>query len=103
MELTMEQHELIERLNALTDDIEHATAMADWVEVARLAKVRSPLIMALTANQPPEGIAAIRRIQANNERVVANAHRAQRELTGEYHVAMGRVQAVGEYHDMARL
>ncbi|WP_269503700.1 flagellar protein FliT [Burkholderia sp. IMCC1007] len=99
----MEQHELIERLNALTDDIEHAASMADWAEAARLAEVRSPLLTTLTANQPPEGLAAVRRIQASNERIFAEAHLAQRELADEYQAAMGRVQAVSEYHDMARL
>ncbi|MDN7968799.1 flagellar protein FliT [Burkholderia multivorans] len=99
----MDQYQLIGRLNALTDDIEHAASMADWTEAARLAEVRSPLVMALTANQPPEGLATIRRIQASNERIFAEAHLAQSELADEYHAAMGRVQAVGEYHDMARL
>ncbi|WGY68563.1 flagellar protein FliT [Burkholderia cepacia] len=99
----MEQHELIERLNALTDDIEHAASMADWIEAARVAEARSALVMALTANLSPEGLATIRRIQASNDRVFAGAHLAQRELTDEYHAAMGRVQAVSEYHDMARL
>ncbi|QTD89682.1 flagellar protein FliT [Burkholderia anthina] len=99
----MEQHELIARLNALTDGIEHAASMADWTQAARLAEIRSPLLMTMTANQPPEGLAAIRRIQASNERIFAEAHLAQRELADEYHAAMGRVQAVNEYHHMARL
>ncbi|EPZ90776.1 hypothetical protein UXJ30_31200 [Burkholderia cenocepacia] len=32
----MEQTELIAQIDALTDGIEHAAAMADWAEAARL-------------------------------------------------------------------
>ncbi|MGU7784557.1 flagellar protein FliT [Burkholderia sp. PU8-34] len=99
----MKQAELIDRLNVLTDAIEHAVAMADWAEAARLAEVRSPLVMSLSTDQPPAGIAAIRRVHASNARIFTDARVAQQQLTDEYQAAMGRVQAVGEYHHMARL
>jgi flagellar protein FliT len=97
----MEQTELIAQLDALTDAIEHAAAMADWIEAARLVDVRDPLVTSLAADQPPAGLAAIRRMQASNERIFADAERAQRELSDEYQAAMGRVQAVGQYQSVA--
>ncbi|MBZ5789967.1 flagellar protein FliT [Burkholderia sp. LMG 32019] len=97
----MEQTELIAQLDALTDAIEHAAAMADWVETARLVDMRDPLVASLAADQPPAGLAAVRRIQASNERIFADAQRAQQELTDEYRTAMSRVQAVGQYQSIA--
>ncbi|MCU9956828.1 MULTISPECIES: flagellar protein FliT [Burkholderia] len=97
----MEQTELIAQLDALTDAIEHAATMADWIEATRLVDAREPLVASLAADQPPAGIAAIRRMQASNERIFANAQRAQQELTDEYQAAMGRVQAVGQYQNVA--
>ncbi|AIO75552.1 flagellar protein FliT [Burkholderia multivorans] len=97
----MEQTELIAQLDALTDAIEHAAAMADWTEAARLATAREPLVASLSADQPPAGIAAIRRMQASNERIFADAQRAQRELADEYQAAMSRVQAAGQYQNIA--
>ncbi|MBN3827272.1 flagellar protein FliT [Burkholderia sp. Ac-20384] len=97
----MEQTELIAQLDVLTDAIEHAATMADWIEAARLVDMREPLVASLAADQPPAGIAAIRRIQASNERIFADAQRAQQELTNEYQAAMGRVQAVGQYQSVA--
>ncbi|WP_175958285.1 flagellar protein FliT [Burkholderia sp. BCC0405] len=97
----MEQTELIARLDALTDAIEHAAAMADWIEAARLVDVRAPLVASLAADQPPAGIATIRRMQASNDRIFADAQRAQQELSEEYHAAMGRVQAVTQYQRVA--
>ncbi|AKL99935.1 MULTISPECIES: flagellar protein FliT [Burkholderia cepacia complex] len=97
----MAQTELIAQLDALTDAIEHAAAMADWIEATRLVDAREPLVALLAADQPPAGIAAIRRMQSSNDRIFADAQRAQQELTDEYQAAMGRVQAVGQYQSVA--
>ncbi|WP_321862597.1 flagellar protein FliT [Burkholderia cenocepacia] len=97
----MEQTELIAQIDALTDAIEHAAAMADWIEAARLVDARGSLIALLSTDQPPVGIAAIRRIQTSNDRIFVDAQRAQQELTDEYQAAMGRVQAVGQYQSIA--
>lgn len=98
----MEQAELIARLNVLTDAIEHAAAMADWAEAARLAEKRSPLVMALSPDQSPEGLATVRRMQASNDRIFGEARLAQQQLTDEFNAAIGRAQAAGQYQDMAR-
>ncbi|VBB12144.1 flagellar protein FliT [Burkholderia stabilis] len=97
----MEQTELIAQIDALTDAIEHAAAMADWDEAVRLVDARWTLVASLAADQPPTGIAAIRRMQASNDRIFTDAQRAQQELTDEYQAAMSRVQAVGQYQNIA--
>ncbi|AOI77332.1 MULTISPECIES: flagellar protein FliT [Burkholderia] len=97
----MEQTELIARIDALTDSIEHAATMADWAEAVRLADARWQLVALLSTDQPPVGIAAIRRMQVSNDRIFADAQRAQQELTDEYQAAMSRVQAVGQYQSIA--
>jgi len=97
----MEQTELIAQLEALTDAIEHAAAMADWVQAARIADARAPLVAQLAVDQPPAAVAVIRRMQASNDRIFADAQRAQQELTDEYQAAMGRVRAVGQYQSIA--
>ncbi|OXH82967.1 flagellar protein FliT, partial [Burkholderia multivorans] len=38
---------------------------------------------------------------ASNERIFADAQRAQRELADEYQAAMSRVQAAGQYQNIA--
>ncbi|HDR9100003.1 TPA: flagellar protein FliT [Burkholderia vietnamiensis] len=97
----MEQAELIAQIDALTDAVEHAATMADWIEAARVADARGSLIALLSADQPPVGIAAIRRMQASNDRIFADAQHAQQQLTDEYQAAMSRVQAVGQYQSIA--
>ncbi|RXV72431.1 flagellar protein FliT [Burkholderia stabilis] len=97
----MEQTELIAQIDALTDAIEHAAAMADWTEAVRLVDARWSLVAMLAAVQQPDGIAAIRRMQTSNERIFTDAQRAQQELTDEYQAAMSRVQAVGQYQAIA--
>ena len=97
----MEQTELIAQIDAFTDAIEHAAAMADWIEAVRLVDARGSLVALLSTDQPPVGIAAIRRMQASNDRIFAGAQRAQQELTDEYQAAMSRVQAVGQYQSIA--
>ncbi|MGY6205219.1 hypothetical protein [Paraburkholderia strydomiana] len=56
----MEQSALIEKVLALTGEIEHAAALADWPEAARLAELRSPLIMSLDAQQVQGSLDVIR-------------------------------------------
>lgn len=97
----MEQTELIAQIDTLTDAIEHAAAMADWAEAVRLVDARWSLVALLSTDQPPVGTAAIRRMQASNDRIFADAQRAQQELTDEYQAAMTRVQAVGQYQSIA--
>jgi flagellar protein FliT len=99
----MNQTELIERLLSMTREIEHAASLADWPEAARLTEERSPLLMSLSADQEPAALEMIRRIQAIDEALLADAETTQNELHIEFEAAMGRTRAAGEYQRIARL
>lgn len=99
----MNQTELIERLLSMTREIEHAASLADWPEAARLTEERSPLLMSLSADQEPAALEMIRRIQAIDEALLADAETTQNELHIEFEAAMGRTKAAGEYQRIARL
>ncbi len=99
----MNQTELIERLLSITREIEQAASLADWPEAARLTDARSPLLMSLSADQEPAALEMIRRIQAIDEALIADAATTQDELHIEFEAAMGRTKAAGEYQRIARL
>lgn len=99
----MNQTELIEGLLSMTREIEHAASLADWPEAARLTEERSPLLMSLSADQEPAALEMIRRIQAIDEALLADAETTQNELHIEFEAAMGRTKAAGEYQRIARL
>jgi len=99
----MEQSALIEKVLALTGEIEHAAALADWPEAARLAELRSPLIMSLDAQQVQGSLNVIRSIVARNDAIVADAQTTQVELQAEYTAAMRRVSAANQYQKAAQL
>ncbi|MFM0528311.1 flagellar protein FliT [Paraburkholderia strydomiana] len=99
----MNQMSLIEDLLSLTQAIESAASLADWPEAARLTAQRSPLLMLLITEQTPEALALIRRIQAIDAAVLADASNTQYGLQEEYRIAMGRVSAVDHYQKAARL
>lgn len=99
----MQQSALIEKVLALTEDIEHAAALADWPEAARLAEIRSPLIMSLSATDVQASADAIRSIIARNAAIFADAQTTQVELEAEYTAAMRRVSAANQYQKAAQL
>ncbi|MFM0152755.1 flagellar protein FliT [Paraburkholderia sediminicola] len=101
--IEMNQTELIERLLSMTREIEHAASLADWPEAARLTEARSPLLMSLSAEQEPAALDMIRRIQAIDAALLADAATTQDELHTEFEAAMGRTKAAGEYQRIARL
>ncbi|WP_179404110.1 flagellar protein FliT [Burkholderia guangdongensis] len=91
----------IERIWALTQAIEHAAAMADWPCAARLVDERSPLVMALGAEQTPDALATIRRIQAIDAAVFAQAKTTQHALQIDFRAAIGRTDAARQYQRIA--
>lgn len=99
----MNQTELIERLLSMTREIEQAASLADWPEAARLTEARSPLLMSLSADQEPAALEMIRRIQAIDDALLADAETTQNELHIEFQAAMGRTRAAGEYQRVARM
>ena len=99
----MNQTELIERLLAMTREIEQAASLADWPEAARLTDARSPLLMSLSADQEPAALEMVRRIQEIDAALLADAETTQSELHTEFEAAIGRTKAAGEYQRIARL
>jgi flagellar protein FliT len=98
----MEQNSLIDRLLELTLAIQHAAAMANWQEAARLTEERTPLFMELTPEQDATAMEVINRIQAIDTAIAANATTTQTELQLEYSSAMTKVQAASKYHQAAK-
>ncbi|KAE8759816.1 flagellar protein FliT [Paraburkholderia madseniana] len=101
--IEMNQSELVERLLSMTREIEHAASLADWPEAARLTEARSPLLMSLSADQEPAALEMIRRIQAIDEALFADAETTKNELHIEFEAAIGRTKAAGEYQRIARM
>jgi flagellar protein FliT len=103
-ELTeMNQTQLVQRIYELTLEIDHAVSLADWQEAARLAAVRSPLLMSISAQQEPAALALIRRIQAIDNARMEEMRVTRNELEAEYAVAMERTRAASQYHRVALL
>lgn len=98
----MDQNSLIEQLLAMTLDIEHAAAMANWQEAARLTEVRSPLFAHLTKEQDAVSMQKIDRLRAIDAAVAANAKTTQVELQVEYNDAMRKAQGASKYLQGAR-
>ena len=98
----MEQNSLIDRLLELTLAIQHAAAMADWQEAARLTEERTPLFMELTPEQDATAMEVINRIQAIDSAIAADAKTTQSELQVEYSSAMKKIQATSKYHQAAK-
>jgi flagellar protein FliT len=98
----MDQNTLVEQLLAMTLDIEHAAAMANWQEAARLTEVRSPLFAHLTKEQDAVSMQKINRIRAIDAVVAADAKTTQLELQGEYNDMMRKAQGASKYLQGAR-
>ena len=92
----MEQNSLIDRLLELTLAIQHAAALADWQEAARLTEERTPLFMQLTPEQNDTAMEAINRIQAIDAAIAADAKTTQTELQSEYSSAINKIQAASK-------
>ncbi|MEZ2311530.1 flagellar protein FliT [Paraburkholderia sp. RCC_158] len=99
----MEPSALIGKVLALTGEIEQAAALADWPEAARLAEIRSPLIMSLDAQQVQGSLDVIRSIVARDAVLYADAQATQVELQAEFTAAMRRASAVDQYQKAAQL
>ena len=99
----MDQTGLLTRVWELTQAIEHAATMSDWSNAARLAEERSPLLMSLSASQTCDAMATIRRIQAVDAAIMADAKTTRRELHAEFQVALRGTEAAGQYGQVAQL
>lgn len=99
----MDQPRLVERVYELTLAVGHAASLADWQEASRLAEVRSPLLMAIRAQQTAASLELIRRIQSLDNALMRDAKASREEMETEYHAAMQRSRSASQYHRMALL
>jgi flagellar protein FliT len=97
----MDQNALVQRLLELTQAIEHAAAMADWPEAARLMETRTPLLHSLSAQQEPAALDVIQRIRSMDAAIAKSASTAQAELANEFQATMTRIHAVQQYNRTA--
>jgi flagellar protein FliT len=100
-ETEMDQAELLERVLALTQEIEAATHIADWQRAARLSEERSPLVHSISAQQSPAGLALVRRIQSMDAATLESARIARSELSAEYQAANQNINAARQYQRAA--
>ncbi|GAB5098365.1 flagellar protein FliT [Caballeronia sp. LP006] len=98
----MNQQEMIQHAWALTEAIEAAVNEENWARAAELTEARTPLLMAVEANQPAESLATIRRIQASIEATMGRANAAQAMLSTAYRKSMDQAKAAGRYQQAAR-
>lgn len=92
----------IDRVWDLTQAIEAAGKRQDWIEAARLADERSPLLMSLPAPQSDAARDILRAIHTVDQAIVATAQTAQTELQQAYQQAMSSVQNASEYQRIAQ-
>ena len=97
----MDQAQLLERVLALTLEIEAATRIADWQRAAQISDERSPLVRSISAQQSPAGLAVVRRIQSMDLATFQNAQVASTELAAEFQAATQNVQAARQYQRAA--
>lgn len=96
-----DQAQLVERVFALTLEIDEAALLFDWQRAARLTGERSPLLRAITTPQEPAALALIRRIQSMDTARLEQARIAQAELAAEYRGAMANANAARQYQRIA--
>lgn len=99
----MDQTSLVQRVLTMTEAIQHAAQLADWETAARLTTEREPLVHAISAQQTPQALAMVRRIQAIDAAVAQDAETTQTELGREYRAAMDRLRAANAYQLATRL
>lgn len=88
---------LLQRVLALTLEMEHAAQMSDWQGAARVARERNPLLMSIGAPQSPEARAVVERIRAITVVINQEAEAAHTELAAEYRAAMSQASGANAY------
>lgn len=96
------QHDMISQAWDLSQAIEVAAVGGNWPLAARLAETRSPLLTALAAEQSPDALATIRRIQSSIAAVTQAAEIAQGALVANHRRSMERANAAGLYQQASR-
>ncbi|WP_250450063.1 flagellar protein FliT [Caballeronia sp. ATUFL_M2_KS44] len=99
----MSQQELLTNAMALTHAMAAAAAAGDWIEAARVAEVRSPIIMQLQNDHEPATLQAARDIQALDASLMQTAEAARMSLGRGFREASARIDAASRYQQAARL
>ncbi|CAG9194471.1 Protein FliT [Paraburkholderia tropica] len=98
----MQNVSTIERIWAMTKDLELAAAVGEWERATELANERSPLLTSLGAQPSQEVMARLRAIHEIDARIVEAARAAQVALGSEYQANMQASRNAGRYLSMAR-
>ncbi|HTH62506.1 MAG TPA: flagellar protein FliT [Paraburkholderia sp.] len=93
----------IDRIWQITKAIEHAAAVGEWEEAARLADERSPLILSLYSPLSPAALETLRQVYAIDEHVAEVAQNAHHTLNAEFRAAMQATRNVSVYQKIAHL
>ncbi|WP_434661958.1 flagellar protein FliT [Paraburkholderia sp. A3BS-1L] len=93
----------IECILQLTKAIEQAVAVGEWERASQLAIERSPLIMSLSAQQPPATLSALGQIHAIDAQITEAARNATTELNSEYQAAMQATCQARTYQQVSLL
>jgi hypothetical protein len=93
----------LDRAYELTEAMSAAASAGDWLRAAQLAEERSPFIMSLTANQPPEAMAKIRAIQQFDAAITGHATAGRDVMTNQLGDALTRIAAAGFYQQTGKL
>jgi len=91
----------IDRIWQITKAIEHAAAVGEWEDAARLANERSPLLMTLRAPLAAAALDTLREVHAIDLNVASAAQAAQTTLNTEYRAAMQATRNAGLYQKVA--
>jgi len=91
----------IEHIWQTTKAIEHAVAVGEWEQAARLAGERSPLLTALAPPLSPAALDTLRQVHAIDAQIAGAAQSAQHTLHHEYRAAMQATQNANLYQKVA--
>jgi flagellar protein FliT len=98
----MSQSQLVEKVYAMTLEIEEAAQLSDWRRAASVTDERSPLLHRIDAAQDAASLELIQRIRALDVARLETARTAQSELSQEYHAAVAGMSAARQYQSMLR-
>jgi flagellar protein FliT len=99
----MNQQQLLKNALELTHGIAAAARAGDWIEAARLADERSPLLLQVQNDQADATLALVREIQTLDASLMSDADDARMSLGKNYREAMARTTAANRYQQAARL
>lgn len=98
----MNQQELLASVLDLTHEMTAAARAGDWVETARIAQQRSPLLMQVRDDKTSATLERVREIQALDAALTKSASGAHDALSRDFRDAKTRITAASRYQQAAR-